>query len=123
MGLRQGGIVKATIAFLATALLFHWTSAASSDEPPAKSEASATSAEGKPEAETTPKFKPPPGFRARKRGELVLYCRKETALGSRFPAEKCYDEAKIREIERAEIEQKEMLEQMKACGGACDISL
>jgi hypothetical protein len=115
--------MKATVALLASALLFHWTSAANTEEPPAKSEAPATSAEAKPAAETTPAFKPPPGFRTRKRGELVLYCRREAVLGSRFPAEKCYDEAGVRDIERAKAEEKDMLEHIRACGRACDISL
>ena len=115
--------MKAIVALLAAALLFDWTSEANPEEPPPKSEASATSAEAKPGEKTTPEFEPPPGFRTKKRGELVLYCRRESVLGSRFPAEKCYDEAGIREIKRAEVEQKEMMEQMRACAGACDINL
>lgn len=111
--------MKASAAFFATALLFYWTSPANPDEPLAKPEAPTANSEAKPEAEATPEFEPPPGFRSRKRGELVLYCRKETVLGSRFAAEKCYDEEGIRAIKRAEVEQKEALERMRACTGAC----
>lgn len=94
--------------------------AAVADEPPAKSDASQASAITKPGAETGGTFKPPPGFRARKRGSLVLYCRKEPVMGSRFPAEKCYDEAGLRELKRAELERTEMLERMRACTtGSC----
>jgi len=39
-------------------------------------------------------FKPPPGFQTRKRGELVLYCKRDATLGTRFKTEKCYGIAK-----------------------------
>lgn len=101
-------------------LLVCMSLAAGAEEPPAKSEAPQESAEAKPDAEATPEFKPPPGFRPRKRGEVVVYCRKEAVLGSRFPADKCYDEAGIRELKRAELERMEMLERMRACAtGNC----
>jgi hypothetical protein len=97
--------MKVTIAFIATALLFYWSAAAMPEEPPTKTKA-------------TPEFKAPAGFRTKKRGDLVLYCRREAVLGSRFAAEKCYDEAGIREIKRAEVEQKEALERIRACSGS-----
>jgi hypothetical protein len=97
--------MKASVALLAAALLFYWSSAASPEDPPAKTEA-------------TSEFKAPPGFRTKKRGDLVLYCRREAVLGSRFAAEKCYDEAGVREIKRAEVEQKEALERIRACSGS-----
>lgn len=102
------------------ALLFCVSFAAVPEEPAAKSEAPPASAEAKPDAEKVQEFKPPPGFRARKRGDLVVYCRKEVVLGSRFPAEKCYDEDGIRELLRLDLEQTEMLEKIRACGiGSC----
>ncbi len=91
--------------------------AAGAEEPPAKSEAPQESAEAKPDAEATPEFKPPPGFRPRKRGETLVYCRKEAVLGTRFPAEKCYDRAGLRELKRSEHEQRELLERIRACTG------
>jgi hypothetical protein len=69
-------------------------------------------------------FEPPPGFRTRKRGKFTLYCRKEPVMGTRFPAEKCYDETGIREMLRAQLEDQEKVDQMRricgnlqACGG------
>jgi hypothetical protein len=44
-------------------------------------------------------FKPPPGYLKKKRGNKVLYCKKSTAIGTRFATEKCYDEAQIRDVE------------------------
>lgn len=68
-------------------------------------------------------LKPPPGFRAKKRGDVVVYCRKETKLGSRFPAEKCYDQAGLRELRLAELEHTEMMERMQACiPGPCSVN-
>ena len=96
--------MKAGVALLAATLLFYWTSAVIPEESPARTAAPAT-----------PEFKPPPGFRTKKRGQQALYCRREAVLGSRFAAEKCYDEAGIREIKRAEVEQKETLERIRAC--------
>ena len=100
------------------ALLFCATVAAMAGEPPAKPEASSASAEAKPDAAATPAFKPPPGFRPKKHGDVTLYCRREAVLGSRFPAEKCYDEAGLHAIKLAELEQKEALERMRACSGS-----
>ncbi len=42
-------------------------------------------------------FKPPPGFKTKKRGEIVLYCMKDSTVGTRFKTEKCYDEVQMRE--------------------------
>jgi hypothetical protein len=110
------------LAWGVAALLSFVAIAAGADDPPAKSETEASAkaeADAAADAPSEP-FKPPPGFRTRKRGEVVLYCRREAVLGSRFSAEKCYDEAGIRQMKLAELEQKEMLERIKACGpGSC----
>ena len=61
-------------------------------------------AQGQAEAETVAaakeeEFKPPPGYLQKKRGDKVLYCKKNIETGSRFATEKCYDEAQIRDVE------------------------
>jgi hypothetical protein len=102
------------------ALLFCTSLAAIAGEPPANPDAPLAITIAKPDAEATPVFKPPPGFKPKKHGDVILYCRRETVLGSRFPAEKCYDEAGLHAIKLAELEQKEALERMRACKtGAC----
>lgn len=88
--------------------------AANAEESAAKAEAPQTTAKTEPAAGTTGELQPPPGFRARKRGEVIVYCRKEIVLGSRFPAEKCYDQAGLRELRLVELKRTEMLERMKA---------
>jgi hypothetical protein len=69
-------------------------------------------------------FRVPPGFRTKKRGKHVVYCRKEEVMGTRFQSEKCYDESGIREWLRAQVENQKQLDQMRricgsqdACGG------
>jgi hypothetical protein len=64
----------------------------------------------------------PPGFKPKKRGKYMLYCRKEEVMGTRFPVERCYDEAGIREFIRAQIENQEQVDQMRricSTAGAC----
>ena len=114
-------MLAARLARTSIALLVCACFAIAAEEPPADPEAPQTTAESKPAAEETVEFKPPPGFRARKHGDLTVYCRREDVLGSRFKAEKCYDRAGIEELKRAELEKTEMLERMRQCGvGSCN---
>jgi hypothetical protein len=92
------------------------------EEQPVVPDASKASAEAKPVAEESAEFEVPPGFRTKKRGDMTLYCRREDVLGSRFKAEKCYDEAGVRELERKRREGEEMMDKIKNCGvGTCPI--
>ena len=122
MGTNPAGRREQRVALLAlwlagasAALIFCVSLSADATEPAAKSEAPPTTAKVEPDAEATGEFTPPPGFRPKKRGDLVVYCRKELVLGSRFPAEKCYDQAGLRELRLVELERTEMLERMMAC--------
>ncbi len=70
------------------------------------------------------KIKLPPGFKPKKRGKFIVYCHKESEVGTRFPVEKCYDETGIREYLRAREDDREKVDQMRricgtqeACGG------
>ena len=51
------------------------------------------------------KFEPPPGYRPKRRGDKVVYCRKTTEIGSRFKVERGYDEQQLRAIK---LEQERM---------------
>jgi hypothetical protein len=63
-------------------------------------------------------FKPPPGFQTKKRGELVLYCQRDTTIGTRFKTEKCYDEKQMREYMLALEQQKLDVDRIRGtCGG------
>lgn len=83
---------------------------------PASAEAAAP-AESAAEGAKEP-FKAPPGFQTRKRGELVLYCKRDATLGTRFKTEKCYDEAQMREYLLALEQQKLDVDRIRGtCGG------
>lgn len=55
---------------------------------------SEAAAEGASEAKA---FKPPPGYKAKIQDWNVVYCRKTTVLGSRFPQEVCMTEGELKE--------------------------
>ena len=76
------------------------------------------------EAGKEKQFKPPPGFRQRKRGEFVVYCRKQPVMGTRLPAEVCYDEEGIKAMLAAQRDDRDKMDQMRricagdaSCGG------
>lgn len=93
------------------AMTFH---GAAADEPAAEKTAATADAE---------EFKPPDGWRARKRGKFTVYCRKDyNAKGTRFPQETCYDEEGIRAMLVKQQEDRDNLDQMRRiCGqdGGC----
>ena len=61
---------------------------------------------------------PPDGWRPKKRGNFTVYCRKDQAMGTRFPKETCYDEAGIRAMLAAQLEDREKVDQMRRiCAG------
>ena len=68
-------------------------------------------------AEAT-EFKPPDGWRPKKRGQFTVYCRKDyNVKGTRLPAETCYDEAGIRAMLEAQREDQKTVDQMRrVCG-------
>jgi hypothetical protein len=83
------------------------------DEPKAESAQTVAAVEEKKEKE----FTPPPGFRAKKRGGLVVYCRREEPRGTRFPAEVCYDEKGLRDLAQQQREDQQKVDQMRKVYG------
>lgn len=76
------------------------------------------------EAKEPDVFTPPPGYKARKRGEKLVYCKKSIESGTRFGSERCYDETQLKELEaareRAQIDferSRKTCSNMEACGG------
>jgi hypothetical protein len=72
-----------------------------------------TTAKAEPTAPADEEFKPPPGFKTKKRGELVLYCIRDSTVGTRFKTEKCYDEAQMRDYLAAQQENKRDIERVR----------
>jgi hypothetical protein len=89
-------------------------------EPPATNPAQ-DEATGAPAAVEKPKeFKPPPGFVTKKRGKYVLYCKRDSTIGTRFKTEKCYDEAQMRDYLFAQQENKSDIDRVRSvCSNIC----
>lgn len=64
-------------------------------------------------------FKPPPGFRTKKRGSKVMYCIKDSSVGTRFKSEKCYDEDGVRDYVLAREENKRDFDQARSTCSSC----
>ena len=55
-----------------------------------------------------------------KRGKYILYCRKESVMGTRLPTQKCYDEDGIRQLVQSLREEREKIDQMRRICGSMD---
>lgn len=64
---------------------------------PVAAAAAAPAAEATAPAGKKHQFTPPPGFKAKIDGWNIVYCRKTTVLGSRFPKEICMTEEALKE--------------------------
>jgi len=74
----------------------------------------ATNEEGK-------EFKPPLGFQTKKRGELTLYCKKETTVGTRFKTQQCYSEDQVRDYVLTQQENKRNIDRIRStCGSGSE---
>jgi len=62
----------------------------------------------------------PPGFKPKKRGKFTVYCKRDAVLGTRMPAERCYDEEGIRAMLRAQAEDREKVDQMRRICGSME---
>lgn len=83
-----------------------------------KAAAQPTGAETTKVAEDNKPFKPPAGYRPKRiNGELV-YCSKQTILGSKFPVTDCRNEAQLREMVRTNRGMREDLNRNRACAGS-----
>jgi len=56
------------------------------------------------EAKEPDVFTPPAGYKVKKRGNKVVYCKKNMESGTRFSSEQCHTEAQLRAIEAAHAE-------------------
>ncbi len=89
------------------------------DAPAAENSAGKVVSAAKADATTAgdQEFKPPPGFKTKKRGDIVLYCMKDSTVGTRFKTEKCFDEAQMREYLLAlEIQKRDIDRVRSTCG-------
>lgn len=94
--------MKYAISF---AVLVLWSGLASSQEsaignetPTADQAADKVETKSVADAKEEEEFKPPPGYKTKKRGKITLYCIQDSTVGTRFKTEKCYDEAQMRDV-------------------------
>lgn len=85
------------VAMLSAGAWAQESASAISDETPAAEQSTDQAA---PQAAATKEkeFQPPPGFKRKKFGDKLLYCKKDADIGSRFKTEKCFDEAQMRDF-------------------------
>lgn len=103
----------------------------SSDETPAADAAKPVKAEAKPAAAAAAagvkagemEDRLPPGFKVKRRGQYVMYCKTDTPIGTRFKHETCLDDAQMRDYliwlqeNKAEIDRiRATCSTKKACG-------
>jgi hypothetical protein len=98
-------------------LAAHLAGALAAEPPPKTDSAVAKQAAAAPAAE---EFKPPPGFLKKKRGKFILYCKRDTPLGSRIRTETCYDENQMRNYMLALQETKGDVDKIRnVCSNPC----
>ena len=69
------------------------------------------------EAKEPEPFKVPAGYRAKKRGKKLVYCKKDMESGTRFAQERCFDEEQLRAQELARQQEKATLDASRlVCG-------
>ena len=79
---------------------------------------SATSAEAA--NSPTGELVPSPGFVKKKRGNHVLYCKRDTTVGTRIKTENCYDEQQVRDYMLALKETKHSVDRIRnSCANIC----
>lgn len=109
-------IISAIILCLAAQVAQSQDSPVGNETPAAEQapdKAAAETAASPAEAEDK-EFTPPPGFQTKKRGDMVLYCKRDRETGTRFTTEKCYDEDQVREYLLALEVQRRDLDRIRA---------
>lgn len=86
---------------------------------PPKADAPEAKAAATAKAETD-ELKPPPGWKKKKRGKFMLYCKNEAPMGTRIKAETCYDEDGMRNYMLALQENKGDIDRIRStCSNIC----
>lgn len=93
----NGILTACAVGLLAATAYVQDSAGASADETPSADEA-AKSAQAAETAAPDAEFVPPPGYKRKKFGDKVLYCIKDSTVGTRFKTEKCYDETQMRDV-------------------------
>ena len=96
--------------------------AAAADEPaatPAAAPAVAAQPAGTPAATAAEahEFKPPPGYKTKKRGDETVYCRSRAVLGTRLKSEECHTQGELDAVDKAmRASQEDIQQRGRMCG-------
>jgi hypothetical protein len=108
-------LIFALIAGLAASAVLAQEAAVADKTPAAEQAADKAVTTG---GEKTEEFKPPPGFATKKRGEVVVYCMRDSTVGTRFKTEKCYSRDQLQDYLLAQEENKRNIDRIRnTCGG------
>jgi hypothetical protein len=94
---------------------------ATGSEPPESATAAAKPvAAAEPDAKQEKEFRLPPGFKEKKRGKYVLYCKRDAPMGTRLKSEICFDEVQMRDYILALEANKADIDRIRAtCSNVC----
>ena len=96
------------------------SAAISADPLPERVDESRPAAAAAATADASEEFRTPPGFVKKKRGRFVLYCKRDTTIGTRIKTENCYDEQQVRDYLLALKETKDSVDRIRnTCGNIC----
>jgi hypothetical protein len=116
--MKTGIIFSALAAFFAAGAV----GALAISDDPARDKPSGTKSamEAEAAAKAADEFIPPPGFVKKKRGNYVLYCKRDTTVGTRIKTENCYDEQQVRDYMLAMKETKDSVDRIRnSCVNIC----
>jgi hypothetical protein len=109
--------MRYTGILLVIVLLFAFSKAGAFSADPPKADAPDTKAAAAPDVK---ELKLPPGWKKKKRGKFILYCKNEAPMGTRLKAETCYDEDGMRNYMLALEENKGDIDRIRStCSNAC----
>jgi len=112
--------VAALAAILWSGMPFDESGAIGGESPNAAESAAQRAAAAPAETSEPREMKLPPGFKKKKRGKFMLYCKTDTTTGSRFTFERCYDDAQLRDYMLALEENKRDIDRIRnTCSNIC----
>jgi hypothetical protein len=104
----------AVVTSLLVGLAFTHVGAMGEDKPAAEQASDTAKSPVAAVAKEEEEFKPPHGFVTKKRGDKVLYCIRDSTVGTRFKTEKCYDKAQMKDYVLAREQNNRDFDQRRA---------
>lgn len=113
-------MTTALIAVLGIGIAALNASAVGGEPPDPATEAAKPEAAADSGAEKEEPLAPPPGFKLKRHGKFLLYCKREAPMGTRLKSETCYDEQQMRDYLLALEQGKVDIDRTRAvCSNPC----